>query len=100
MLQRLKLLGSAGSLPLPPCGCDRDPVEALKVLFVDESHDSLAAGRDPATRRPLRLHGVARGNFTVNAELPIELHSVGLFAKAGEYPVWVRLFQRSAAGGS
>src|SRR4051812_38000891 len=91
MLQRPKMLGSANFLPPPPCGCDEDPIDALKMLFVDVFQGAgVAAGRDPATRPVfLRLHGVARGTFILNADLPHELR-VGLFTKTGEYPVWIR----------
>ncbi len=77
--------------PTPPCGCDKDPIEALKQMFVDYFQGSaLAAGRDPATRPVfLRLHGAAHGSFVVNPDLPAELR-VGVFGQKGEYPAWVR----------
>jgi hypothetical protein len=77
--------------PTPPCGCDQDPVEGLKQLFVDYFQGiGLAAGRDPATRPVfLRLHGVAHGTFVVRPDLPDDLR-VGVFAQKPEYPVWVR----------
>src|SRR5262245_49375544 len=77
--------------PVPPCGCDQDPVEALKQLFVDYFQSlGLAAGHDPATRPVfLRLHGVAHGTLAVRPDLPDDLR-VGVFARKPEYPVWVR----------
>ncbi len=77
--------------PAPPCGCDVDPVAALKQMFVDYFQGrSIAAGRDPATRPVfLRLHGVAHGRFVVRPDLPAELR-VGVFGQAAEYATWVR----------
>lgn len=77
--------------PVPPCGCDQDPVEALKQMFVDYFQGvGLAAGRDPATRPVfLRLHGAAHGTFVVNPDLPEDLR-VGVFGQKSEYPAWVR----------
>lgn len=77
--------------PEPPCGCDRDPIEGLKQLFVDYFQGAgLAAGRDPATRPVfLRLHGVARGTFVINPDLPADLR-IGVFGQQAEYPAWVR----------
>ena len=66
--------GDAGSpqRPVPPCGCDQDPVEGLKQLFVDYAQGvALARGRDPATRPVfLRLHGVAHGRFASAPTFP------------------------------
>src|SRR3954447_1374870 len=77
--------------PVPPCGCDKDPVEGLKQLFVDYAQGvALARGRDPATRPVfLRLHGVAHGTFAVRPDLPPDLR-VGVFGQKAEYPIWVR----------
>ena len=77
--------------PVPPCGCDEDPVEGLKQLFVDYAQGrALAQGRDPATRPVfLRLHGVAHGTLAVCPDLPDDLR-VGVFGLRAEYPVWVR----------
>ncbi len=85
---------SAGGMPqrpAPPCGCDTDPIEGLRQLFVDYAQGvALARGRDPATRPVfLRLHGVAHGTFSVAPDLPADLR-VGLFGQKSEYPVWVR----------
>jgi len=82
---------AAPQLPAPPCGCDEDPVAALKQLFVDFAQGrSIAAGRDPATRPVfLRLHGVAHGSFVVRPGLPEEFR-VGVFGQRDEYPAWVR----------
>jgi hypothetical protein len=79
------------SRPVPPCGCDQDPIEGLRRLFVDYFQgSSIAAGRDPATRPVfVRLHGVAHGRFLVQPELPVELR-VGVLAQKSEYPAWVR----------
>lgn len=95
MLRNLKHLpgGDTGTpkKPVPPCGCDKDPVEGLKQLFVDYAQGkALANGRDPATRPVfLRLHGVAFGTFAVCPDLPADLR-VGVFGQKPEYPVWVR----------
>src|SRR4051812_39875582 len=61
--------------PAPPCGCDRDPIEGLRRLFVDVFQSgALARGRDPATRPVfLRLHGVAHASLAVCADLPEHL---------------------------
>jgi len=79
------------TLPPSPCGCDSDPIEGLKQLFVDYFQGvGMAAGRDPATRPVfLRLHGVAHGRFVIEPNLPEALR-VGVFAQAPEYPAWVR----------
>ncbi len=83
--------GLPPSLPPSPCGCDRDPIAALKQLFVDYFQGlGMAAGRNPATRPVfLRLHGVAHGRFVVAPDLPKRLR-VGVFAASKSYPVWVR----------
>ena len=77
--------------PAPPCGCDADPIEGLRRMFVDVFQSgALARGRDPATRPVfLRLHGVAHGTLIVRSDLPQELR-VGVFGQKPEYPVWVR----------
>lgn len=82
---------SSPERPVPPCGCESDPIEGLKQLFVDYFQGTgLAAGRDPATRPVfLRLHGVAHAKFIVRADLPEDLR-VGLFAQNTEYAAWVR----------
>jgi hypothetical protein len=74
-----------------PCGCDSDPIDALRRLFVDVFQGgALKRGRDPATRPVfLRLHGVVHGTFEVCAGLPKDLQ-VGLFARTQQFPVWVR----------
>lgn len=79
------------TLPHSPCGCDTDPIEGLRQLFVDYFQGvGMAAGRDPATRPVfLRLHGVAHGRFVIEPNLPETLR-VGVFAQSPEYPVWVR----------
>jgi hypothetical protein len=83
--------GQPSPLPEPPCGCNADPVEGLRRLFVDYAQgQALARGRDPATRPVfLRLHGVAHGTFVVRPDLPDDLR-VGVFAQRPEYPAWVR----------
>ncbi len=83
--------GGSPQKPVPPCGCDKDPVEGLRQLFVDYAQGvALAGGRDPATRPVfLRLHGVAHGTFVVRPGLPADLR-VGVFGQQPEYPVWVR----------
>src|SRR5262245_22721886 len=83
--------GQWPQLSEPPCGCDKDPIEGLKQMFVDYAQGvALARGRDPATRPGfLRLHGVAHGTFVVAADLPEDLR-VGVFGQKSEYPAWVR----------
>ena len=77
--------------PAPPCGCDTDPIGALRQLFVDVFQSgALARGRDPASRPVfLRLHGVAHGTLHVRPDLPDDLR-VGVFAQAHEYASWIR----------
>jgi L-lysine epsilon oxidase-like protein len=77
--------------PKPPCGCDTDPIAALKQLFVDVFQSgALNRGREPATRPVfLRLHGVAYGTLAVRPDLPKDLR-VGVLGQKPEYPVWVR----------
>ncbi|MCG8457346.1 MAG: hypothetical protein MI919_13805, partial [Holophagales bacterium] len=79
------------SAPKPPCGCDDDPAEGLKQMFVDFAQGrTIEAGRDPASRPVfLRLHGVAHGRFEVCENLPEELR-VGILAQKSSYPAWVR----------
>jgi len=95
MLRNLQHFSAGGAdtprKPVPPCGCDKDPVEGLKQLFVDYAQGvALARGRVPATRPVfLRLHGVAHGTFAVRPDLPADLR-VGVFGQKPEYPVWVR----------
>lgn len=80
--------GLPPTLPPSPCGCDRDPIAALKQLFVDYFQGlGMAAGRNPATRPVfLRLHGVAHGHFVVVPDLPKRLR-VEVFAASKSYPV-------------
>ncbi len=87
----LEARGAGPELPPEPCGCDADPIEGLRRLFVDYFQGrGLAAGRDPATRPVfLRLHGVVHGTLRVRPDLPEELR-VGVLAQRDEYPVWVR----------
>jgi len=75
--------------PLPDCAAD--PVEGVKILFVDQFQGSqIATGEVPATRPVFRrTHGVAHGTFVVRPDLPDELR-VGVLAQKGEYPAWVR----------
>ncbi len=77
--------------PVPPCGCDQDPIEGLRQLFVNYAQGvALARGRTPATRPVfLRLHGVAYGTFVIRPDLPEDLR-VGVFGQKTEYPMWVR----------
>ncbi|MEO1085300.1 MAG: catalase, partial [Acidobacteriota bacterium] len=77
--------------PTPPCGCDEDPIEGLRQMFVDYAQGrTIVAGRDPATRPVfLRLHGVAHGRFEVVKDLPAALR-VGVFGARSSYPAWVR----------
>ncbi len=78
-------------LPPSPCCCDQDPIAGLKQLFVDYFQGlGMAQGRDPATRPVfLRLHGVARGRFVIEPNLPPSLR-VGVFGQAAQYDTWVR----------
>ena len=87
--------------PPPPCGCDGDPIEALRRLFVDVFQSSvLARGREPASRPVfLRLHGVVYGSLTVRADLPEEL-CVGLFEPGHHYPAWIRFSSDVQPGNS
>lgn len=77
--------------PAPPCGCDADPIEALRVMFVDVFQGrALAGGRDPASRPVfLRLHGVAHATLVVRPDLPEALR-IGVLQPGREYPAWVR----------
>jgi hypothetical protein len=82
---------SAPADAAPQADCARDPVEGVKILFVDQFQGSqIATGEVPATRPVFRrTHGVAHGTFVVRPDLPEELR-VGVFAQKGEYPAWVR----------
>lgn len=84
----------------PMCDCDSDPINCLKVMFVDMVQmGRIEQGQCPA-RRPvfLRLHGVAHGRLEVVSELPAHLQ-VGLFSEPGKcYPVWVRYASDIADG--
>ncbi|MGH3671122.1 MAG: LodA/GoxA family CTQ-dependent oxidase, partial [Pseudonocardiaceae bacterium] len=70
--------------------CASDPVAALKAMFVDlVMGRRISAGQDPALRPVfLKLHGVARGTFTIRPDLPEELR-VGLF-RYDSFPAWIR----------
>ncbi|WP_287262796.1 hypothetical protein [Moorena sp. SIO3A5] len=76
----------------PTCNCEENPIECLKMMFVDMVQmGRIEEGQCPA-RRPvfLRLHGVAHGSLEVVSDLPENLQ-VGLFNNPGKsYPVWVR----------
>lgn len=75
----------------PQCDCAADPIEGVKILFVDEFQGSqIATGEVPATRPVFRrTHGVAHGTFVVEPDLPAALR-VGVFAQKSEYPMWMR----------
>lgn len=70
--------------------CGKDPIGALKQMFVDMVMGSrIASGQDPIQRPVfLKPHGVARGTFSVRPDLPEELR-VGVF-RYESFPVWVR----------
>lgn len=71
--------------------CGKDPVAALKQMFVDVVMGRrLAGGQEPAQRPVfLKPHGVARATFAVRADLPEEFR-VGVFARRKRFPAWVR----------
>lgn len=74
-----------------PCRCEKDPTACLKHMFVDQvQYGRIQSGQNPA-RRPVfpRLHGVAHGRFEVAADLP-KKYRVGIFAKSGSFPAWLR----------
>lgn len=68
----------------------KDPIGMLKKMFVDITmHQRIASGQYPALRPVfLKPHGIARGIFTINPQLPDDL-KVGLF-KHDSFPAWVR----------
>ena len=70
------------ALPAKPCGCDADPIAALKQLFVDFFQGrGIVAGRDPASRPVfLRQHGLAHGVLEVRKNLPPDLQ-LGVFSQ-------------------
>jgi hypothetical protein len=70
--------------------CGKDPIAALKQMFVDMiMNGRIAAGQNPAQRPVfLKPHGVARGTFTVRPDLPEELRT-GVF-RYESFPVWIR----------
>jgi hypothetical protein len=81
----------AAASPPVPCDCATDPVEGIKQIFVDYAQRKhIESGEAPA-QRPVfrRMHGVAHGTFVVRPDLPEELR-VGVFARGGEIPAWVR----------
>lgn len=70
---------------------DHDAIACLEDLFIEKTQmRRIREGQCPV-RRPvfLRLNGVAHGRFEVLEGLPQALR-VGLFAKPGSYPAWVR----------
>ena len=73
-----------------PIDCGKDPIAALKKMFVDMVMGKrLANGQEPAQRPVfLKPHGVACGTFTVRPDLPEELR-VGVF-RFKSFPAWVR----------
>lgn len=75
----------------PQPDCAKDPVESVKIMFVDQFQGGqIARGEVPATRPVFRrTHGVAHGTFVVRPDLPPELR-VGVLAQKSEYPAWVR----------
>jgi hypothetical protein len=74
----------------PAIDCGKDPIGALKQMFVDVVMGRrLAGGQEPAQRPVfLKPHGAARGTFDVRPDLPEELR-VGVFALKS-FPAWVR----------
>lgn len=67
-----------------------DPVRMLEKIFVDiNMGDKIAGGVYPVPRSVfVKPHGVARGTFKINSNLPDRLR-VGVF-KHDEFPAWVR----------
>jgi len=75
----------------PACwDCVQDPSGKLKQMFVDiVQRRRIKQGQVPATRPVFRkVHGVARGDFEIRADLPKDLR-VGVFALK-KLAAWVR----------
>ncbi len=74
----------------PSLDCASDPLAALKTMFVDMVMGRrIASGQDPVLRPVfVKPHGVARGTFTIQPDLPEELR-VGLL-RYERFPAWVR----------
>jgi L-Lysine epsilon oxidase N-terminal/L-lysine epsilon oxidase C-terminal domain len=74
----------------PTLDCASDPLTALKTMFVDMVMGRrIASGQDPILRPVfVKPHGVARGIFTIQPDLPAELR-VGLL-QYERFPAWVR----------
>lgn len=70
---------------------DPAAIACLEDLFVERTQKRRIRQGQCPVRRPvfLRLNGVAHGRFEVLDNIPQALR-VGLFAKAGTYPAWVR----------
>src|SRR5438105_99130 len=70
--------------------CAKDPIGALKLMFVDMVMGRrLANGQEPAQRPVfLKPHGVVSGTFTIRPDLPAELR-IGIF-QFESFPAWVR----------
>jgi hypothetical protein len=88
----LHLAGSSGSRieSNSNVDCSADPIGSLTEMFVGMVQGGrIAKGQCPALRPVfLKSHGVARGSFQINPDLPVDLR-IGLFA-GKEYPAWVR----------
>ncbi|GAB7530723.1 hypothetical protein PS3A_31340 [Pseudomonas sp. 3A(2025)] len=72
-------------------GPDHDAIACLEDLFIEKTQKARIRKGQCPVRRPvfLNLNGVAHGRFDVLDSLPESLQ-VGLFAKPGTYPAWVR----------
>lgn len=74
----------------PELDCSADPVAALRTMFVDlVLGGRITQGQDPVLRPVfLKPHGVARGVFTIEPDLPEHLR-VGVF-RHPSFTAWVR----------
>ena len=97
MLKKPHLIASAAPSDalVPPCGCDKDPIEALKQMFVDYAQGkALAKGqvtwlRGPFLPEAARCMRMARF-VIVEPNFAEHVCMIGVFAPGREYPVWVR----------
>lgn len=88
---------NSGDTVIAASACDAASGEETRRLFVDVVQKRIiASGRRPAPRPVFRkLHGVARGDLLIDANLP-ERFRHGIFA-GRDYPAWIRFSSDTAS---
>lgn len=81
--------------------CSKDPIDALKQMFVNMSMGTrIKAGQCPVRRSVfLKPHGIVKARFDVLPDLPAPFNT-GIFAEGKSYESWVRFASDTVPGNS